>query len=142
MATCEENGDGRAMLIYLSYAMTGQEGRGIARATQVAYSLRSQGYLLIVPHEILHGGDRHHNPAYSHGDYVREDIRLGLDKCGGIALCPGWPYSFGCRDEFHDAGVRGKRIFFVQQAQDDWALVPMDGKGEIRPAIELAAGAI
>lgn len=117
------------LTIYLSYPMTGKPGNGVEYATRVANNLRHKGYKLLVPHEILHGGDSHHNDSYTHADYVREDIKLGLDRCDAIALCPGWPYSFGCRDEFHDAAVRGKRVFFVQKmAGNDWLLVPMDGR--------------
>jgi hypothetical protein len=128
------------MLIYLSYPMDGQPGHGIPRATKVAAALRKQGLDLVVPHEIMHGGDRHENPAYTHDDYVRADIRLGLSRCGAIALCDGWAHSTGCQMELDWATANDLRVFFVELARVPvWPgrlalvpkLTPMDGKGPL-----------
>jgi Domain of unknown function (DUF4406) len=123
------------MILYLSYPMSGHHKHGIPRATQVAMSLRNQGADLVVPHEIMHGGDRHENPAYTHADYIREDIRLGLSRCDGIALCDGWVWSKGCRAELDWALAHLRRVFFVQVtpwSTDPHALlVPMDGRHRI-----------
>jgi hypothetical protein len=99
-------------------------------ATIIADQLRTIGFDLVVPHEIMHGGDQHENPTYSHADYIREDIRLGLAHCDAIALVDGWVHSRGCLDEFTYARMMGMRIFFVDR---NWNgghfLIEMDGKG-------------
>jgi hypothetical protein len=118
---------------YLSYPMSGQPDHGIGRATRVAALLREQGYDLVVPHEIEHGGPgRHFNPKFSHGDYIREDVRRGMlaDGVDAIFLVDGWTHSKGAMAEFQIAVAMGFRIFQVIEA--GIALVdvmPIDGKG-------------
>lgn len=128
------------MRIYLSYPMSGQEGHGIPRATRIAESLRRYGYDLVVPHEIKHGTDGDHfNPDYGHGDYIREDVRLGMlaDGVGAIALVNGWTQSRGCMAEFQIAVAMGFRVLQVVEEYELNGrlyayLLPLDGKGNFR----------
>ena len=118
------------MKLYLSYPMTGEPDYGIPVAKQVAARLREQGYEIVAPHEIMHGGTKHLNPAYGHDDYVREDIRLGLSQCEGIVLCSRWTYSAGCREELRWAVAHGLRIFYAEvfiTRAVVVSVVPMDG---------------
>jgi hypothetical protein len=116
--------------------MTGQVGYGIPRATKIAEYLRKMGHDLVVPHEILHGGDQHENPDYSHADYIRGDVKLGMlaDGVDSIALVDGWTQSKGCMAEFGIAVAMGYRVYQVVE-QIQWSnhfdayLIPIDGKG-------------
>lgn len=120
------------MRIYYSYPMTGQPDSGLTRGKMVAAKLREfyPDHEFIVPHEIMHGGLTHDNPYYTHADYVREDIRLGLSSCTGIALDEGWPESDGCMKEFQYAVIMRQRIFFI--LPNLLVLAAMDGKGELQ----------
>lgn len=117
--------DDRDLVIYLAGAMRKAPGFGIPLFTQVTAILREQGYVVVPPHEIMHGGDSHFNPAFTHQDYIREDIRLGLSKCNAICLLPGWTQSEGARDyEFPYAVEHGYEIYFFDMA---WCnLIRMD----------------
>lgn len=130
------------MRIYLSYPMTGQPDHGVPRATKIAERLRSTGHDLVVPHEIMHGGETHHNPEFSHADYIRGDVKLGMlaDGVDSIALVDGWPLSKGCMAEFGIAVAMGYRVFQVVEENhptgpasiNTWFnayLLPIDGKG-------------
>lgn len=123
---------------YLSYPMTGQVDHGIPRATRIARRLRDAGFDLVVPHEILHGGATHEHPDYSHADYIRGDVKLGMlaDGVDYIALVDGWTQSKGCMAEFSIAVAMGYRVYQVVEnyleTEMTWHaayLLPIDGKG-------------
>lgn len=98
------------MKVYLSYPMSGKEGHGIPRATEITASVR-RGYPhheFIAPHEIKHSDDglEHFNPGYSHFDYLRADL-AAMKRCHAIAMAPGWTTSSGCLTEFEVAARLG-----------------------------------
>lgn len=132
------------MKIYLSYPMSGKPDHGIPDAVSLTARLRARypAHKFIVPHEIMHSEDRqdHVNPAFSHHDYVREDIEMGLSHCDAIALRDGWCHSTGCLGEIQYASLTGLRFFRVveftsfrdmkgETYEHPPLLIPMDGKG-------------
>lgn len=104
------------MKIYLSYPMSGAEDLALPRGEYLAAGLRRDfsWHDWVIPHEIPLAEDGTHiNPSYSHGDYVRKDIALGLKGCDAIALADGWTQSTGCLAEFQYAMLSGMESYLV-----------------------------
>lgn len=119
--------------VYLSYPMSGMPGNGVPLATWVVHRLRERyaDCKFTVPHEIMHGGDSHTVPGWTHEEYIQADIKFALNAgCNAIALCNGWVLSKGCTAEFQTAIACGWRVFAVHQN----VLLPMDG--QLTPAYQ------
>lgn len=93
--------------------------------SEVAKVLRHDGYDILSPHEILHGGDKHFNPDYSHSDYIRADMQLGLMQCDALVLLPGWPKSKGAVAELHAAAHMGYEIYYYHPRPPGYDLIGM-----------------
>lgn len=114
------------MKFYLSYAMSGAADMGLERGERLASGLRAAypDHEWVIPHEIPLGDDGSHiNPAYSHGDYIRKDIELGLKGCDAIALADGWTRSTGCLAEFNYAMLSDMEAYLVEEWDSPMELV-------------------
>ncbi len=101
---------------YLSNAMSGIQDDNFPWFTAVAADLRLQGIEVLSPHEIMHGGDQHHNTEFNHQDYVNADIAQMLLHCNAIFVGPDWQKSEGSRREVSVALLAGWPMYRVDMS--------------------------
>jgi hypothetical protein len=98
---------------YLSNQMGGKEDFNFLWFEYATADLRAQGHWVLSPHEILHGGDAHHNPDFGHQEYVDADIRQMVLQCNAIAVGRDWQKSEGARREVSVALLAGWPMYRV-----------------------------
>lgn len=119
---------------YISGPITGMEYENAAAFGMASAIVKHYGMESLNPLHIMHGDGTHKNPAYTHDDYIREDIRLGLSKCDVIVLIPGWQHSKGACKELEWAQEHGLEILLqVDEKLVDADMLPIPSPSTALP---------
>lgn len=107
----------RNIVYYDSGPMMGYPENNFPAFAYAAEELREASLLIVSPHEI--GANLTPEVELPWQDYLREDIKVMMENCGGIILLDGWPQSKGARLELEVAMSLAWPVYLFHKGSGD-----------------------